>query len=242
MPGKKFKLNFKAFFINQKVRINSIFVLLALFFILSCDKEVNFEELPCQYIDFCYSSDEPHYLGEMSGNYITLGSDMINNNESIQEFISSKNYFDKSFQYQIKKDSEFGYKYVVLKLSKTCNCGEVTWILDDLKMNSIVDYAHYTIQTDNCGDPLELLGELCVDSYNNILLVSIREPQDTTALKNTIQETNTRLIGKLELFSNWYLVSADKNSEGDALEMANYFYETGLFDDCEPGLFKTAVK
>ena len=109
--------------------MNLILVILILFFIFSCDEHVKFDEASCQYIDYCYFNDEPYYLGEMSGNYITLGSETINSNKSIQEFINSQNYFDKSFQYQIKKESKFGYKYVVLKLSKTCNCGEVTWIL-----------------------------------------------------------------------------------------------------------------
>jgi hypothetical protein len=42
--------------------------------------------------------------------------------------------------------------------------------------------------------------------------------------------------------SNWFSLSADKNSQGDALEMDNYFLNTGLFNASEPDIIKLAVE
>jgi hypothetical protein len=42
--------------------------------------------------------------------------------------------------------------------------------------------------------------------------------------------------------NNWYILEADKNSQGDALQMANYFYETELFAACEPDIIKIPVE
>jgi hypothetical protein len=41
---------------------------------------------------------------------------------------------------------------------------------------------------------------------------------------------------------DWYSIYADKNSQGDALDLANYFYETGLFAASEPDIIKLVVE
>ena len=42
--------------------------------------------------------------------------------------------------------------------------------------------------------------------------------------------------------SDWYTLTADKNSLGDAMKMANFFYETELFKASEPDIIKIAVE
>lgn len=45
----------------------------------------------------------------------------------------------------------------------------------------------------------------------------------------------------LESNNNRFIIRADKNSAGDALEMANNFFRTGLFEYVEPDLFASYV-
>lgn len=40
----------------------------------------------------------------------------------------------------------------------------------------------------------------------------------------------------------WFELRATKNSNGDALKMANHFYKTGLFESSEPGISKYPVE
>ena len=57
-----------------------------------------------------------------------------------------------------------------------------------------------------------------------------------------ISETNTELVTQNEFMPKWFELRATKNSNGDALKMANYFYETGLFESAEPGISKYPVE
>jgi hypothetical protein len=123
-----------------------------------------------------------------------------------------------------------------------CNCGEIAWIIKDIKQNSIVNFAHYTIKTNDCSNDIwEPIGDLCVNSYSNLFNVKIKDINDLSALNKTVLETHTKIISKNQFMQDWYLLSADKDSNGDALQMANYFFETGLFAASEPDIIKVVI-
>jgi len=54
-----------------------------------------------------------------------------------------------------------------------------------------------------------------------------------------MQETNTRM--KQESYER-YIIIADKNSKGNALQMSNYFYETGKFLYAHPNFLAKIVQ
>jgi hypothetical protein len=206
-------------------------------------KNTNIKELQCNYIDFKYYNDEPSTLGEMSEDFILIGSDSTNSNNAIKDFVKTKEYLDHSYEFEILKDNNYPYKYYGLKLKNTSSCQEITWILNDLKESPIVAFAHYTMQTNNCVNLIgEAIGEQCVNSYSNIFYVKIKDANDTSDLNNTLLETDTWIREKNQFMDDWYSVFTDKNSKGDALEMANYFYETGLFAASEPDIIKIIVE
>jgi hypothetical protein len=219
---------------------------LILLMILGCEKveeDKGEEEFKCGYIDFKYYQDKPSFFGEMSGDYLLIGSDTNNIDSAIESFIESCEYFDQSYAFDIKKYNNYKYKQIVLKLSKTQNCSGISRIISELKKNDIVDYAHYTIQTDDCtNDIWESIGEKCVDSYSSIFYVKVKDTNNLSDLNKTIRETNTIIRNQNKFMSDWYSLIADKNSEGDALQMANYFYETGLFEVSEPDIIKMVVE
>jgi hypothetical protein len=217
-----------------------------LIILISCEKkkeDLKIDELPCEFIDHKYYNGEADPLGTFSGDYILIGSDTINSDISIRALISSKNYIDKDYEYEIHRAIDYGYKYACIKLSRTCNCNEVTWVINDLEKDFKIAFAHYTIQTDDCTNFIwEPIGEQCVDSYSNIFYVRVKNPNDLGDLDNIILQTNTQIIEQNQFMSNWFSLSADKNSKGDALEMANFFFSTGLFDSSEPDIIKVAVE
>ena len=223
--------------------LNLILVALVFTFILSCEKNVEINELPCNYNDFKYYNNEIYPLGQMSGDYILIGSDSSISDKLIRDLIKSKDIFNQSYDFKIHSDINYPYKYAGLKLNRNCSCGEISWILNDLKRNSIISFAHYTTQTNDCTNLIwENIGDLCVNSYSNIFYVKVKNPSDISDLNKILIDTHTRIRAQDRFMKDWYSIFADKNSQGDALEMANYFYETGLFAASEPNIIKLVVE
>lgn len=215
---------------------------LILILLSGCDKD-KVEENNCNYTDFKYYQDKPDRLGEMSGDYILIGSDSMNTDHEIKSFIESLEFIDHGFDFEIQKYIGYKYKQVVLKLSKTKDCAEITRLINEIQGNTLVAYAHYTIQTDDCTNLIEeTIGEKCVNSYSSLFYVKVKTPNDLSDLNETILKTNTKIIEQNEFMNDWFSLTADKNSKGDALQMANYFYETGLFAASEPDIIKLIVE
>lgn len=72
--------------------------------------------------------------------------------------------------------------------------------------------------------------------------VRLKTEKDTTKLKKLATNNGCVNLKKVELMPFWYSLKTNIDSKGNALEMANYFYETGLFSKVDPGFmldFKT---
>jgi hypothetical protein len=224
------------------MRKSLLFVGIILTLTFGCDKSENLNELPCSFVDFSYYDDEPQLIGEMSEDYILVGINSDVESSIFQELVNSKRYLDQNYNYEINSDAP-SYKYIGLKLLKNCSCEEIAWILEDLKKNSIILFAHYTIFSDDCTNlGFEPIGDVCVRSYSTYFYVKVKDVNDLSSLNETISETNTLLHEQNEFMNNWFTIYADKNSNGDACQMANYFYETGLFEACEPDIIQIVVE
>lgn len=217
-----------------------IIIVSASFLISGCERGENNEEYTCNFTSFYYTEGIPKLLGAMSGDYLLIGFDTINGDHAIREFIKSFDFFDQDYDFEIKKWSRYRYKHVILKFRNTQNCLAITRIISEINKNDIVDFTHFTIQTDNCQDLTGWpMGEKCVYSYHSTFYVILKDTSDLSDLNNTILETNTFIK---EQRVHTFILIADKNSKGDAMQMANYFYETGLFASSQPGINKNAVE
>lgn len=223
--------------------VTRIFYFIALFFLItSCTEDDNKEvQTACNFVNFKYYNNEQDLLGEMSEEYIVIAFDMINNDDLIASLIQSKEYLDQNYDYVINQQE--GYKYIALKLISENNCIEIINIIADLEQSEIVDYVHYAMQTDNCTNLIWIeIGQKCINSYSSFFNVRVIDENDLTDLNNIIQETNTVLDHQNQFMPKWFTLKADKNSNGDALQMANYFYETNLFEHSEPNITKIPVE
>lgn len=218
-------------------------ILLALLF-TGCKKDDDLTpQGDCEFIDFKYYKGEKDNLGEMSNNYILVGVDTTYSDNQIQNFISTITYLDQNYTYTIHKTGQYKFKEIPLRLKSSNNCEQIAHIISELEKNTIVSYVHYTMKTDNCENSIwEQIGNLCINSYGSNFYVKVFDENDLTNLNQKIAETKTELVKQVELMPKWFELRATKNSNGDALKMANYFYETGLFEHSEPGISKYSVE
>jgi hypothetical protein len=73
-------------------------------------------------------------------------------------------------------------------------------------------------------------------ALSNRFYVKLKNEEDFDILKNLAEEKKIEIYGNDRYQTLWYVLSCDKNSEGNALQMANFFYESGLFEAAEPEL------
>lgn len=68
--------------------------------------------------------------------------------------------------------------------------------------------------------------------YTENFIVELNKSEDLELLSQMITKTKTTLVSEVK--PNQYLIKTNVNSQGDALEMANYFHESSQFKLCIP--------
>ncbi|WP_299090758.1 S8 family serine peptidase [uncultured Bacteroides sp.] len=71
---------------------------------------------------------------------------------------------------------------------------------------------------------------------SHLFYVKLKSEKDKEKLIELATINNVEIIGFNEFMPLWYTLSCDNESAGDALQMANEFYESGLFEFAEPDL------
>ena len=224
---------------------NYILTLLVGISLISCsnDDETEPVQSSCDFINFKYYNGTQDDLGEMSNEYILIGIDTTFNDSEIQNFVSTLDIIDQNYDYTINTSGQYKFKEIPLKLNTSEDCGQITQIISDLNQNEIISYTHYTMDTDDCNNAIwEPMGNLCINSYGSSFFVKVFDENDLTDLNQIIIETNTELVGQNQFMAKWYELRATKESNGDGLAMANFFYESGLFEYSEVGISKYPVE
>lgn len=70
-------------------------------------------------------------------------------------------------------------------------------------------------------------------AVSELFYVKLKSENDYAKLERLAKSKICRLIGKVDYMPLWYVLEVSKGM--DVLDMANSFYETGLFDDIDPG-------
>ena len=73
-----------------------------------------------------------------------------------------------------------------------------------------------------------------VVGLSHFFYVKLKNDTDLTLLEKLAFENSIEIVGNNEFMPLWYILSCSNKSKGNALEMANLFYETMFFDICEP--------
>lgn len=85
------------------------------------------------------------------------------------------------------------------------------------------------------GDATEAYG------VSNLFYVKLKSRDDFGKLEELAKEYKVEILGDNKLLPLWFTLSCDKESAGDAIDMANTFYESGLFEHAEPDIMGAVI-
>lgn len=227
--------------LKLKVMKKLIFILLGLI-IFSCTKENQNQqsECDCRSELFYYTSGEKEFLDSMLlSNYLTIGFIHSANNEEIISQINQHEIFKPITESNIFEQSEkYLYNIVFVQTKSDYTCSEMKRIIQMLEMNSLIAFANLTFKS-----TLWFGGEYAdIMAITDEFMVKIKDINDLSGFYSVLKETNTTIKrDSLFGYKDVYMISANKYSKGDALQMSKYFYETGKFVWANPNFWDVGL-
>jgi len=225
---------------KTSIRFNIYFLILLI--LASCTKEeelgkidkLNYE-INC--VDdstyFYYTNDYEKIYLELSTICITIKfTEKVNQN--FFNYLIEKNIGLDSITY-IVEDNNLAFGW----LTSNFTCEETKILLLNLAKESKVSCvnANFTLLDDND-----------INSKNNNLdsivgltdefIVKLKSSTPSSYLNSLVSETKTRIIKVTDLY---YLISADKYSTQNSLELSRLFYETDKFEYSHPNFIMNAI-
>lgn len=77
-------------------------------------------------------------------------------------------------------------------------------------------------------------------TLSHLFNVKLKQESDIEKLNNLAQINHVRVIGEDSNLPLWWTLACTETTDGDALKMANLFYESGLFDESCPDIMPTS--
>ena len=74
-----------------------------------------------------------------------------------------------------------------------------------------------------------------ITKLSRLFYVKLKADSDYSKLVSTSNLNKVAIVGSVPNCDKWYELEVNKNSLGNSMEMANLFWETGLFDKIDPG-------
>jgi serine protease len=64
--------------------------------------------------------------------------------------------------------------------------------------------------------------------------IKLKNENDFATLQQIAIQKNVQIVKQVPYMPNWYILSLNKTTIGNSIDLTNYFYETGLFADVDP--------
>ena len=216
---------------NFVLNLSVVFALLTM---VSCQKEIvkpNELDGQTQTLDgrkpsttctdyFYYYNDMPSALGQVNLNQIIIGFEDGLSLQEKQNFIANYTFLDSI----IYNSTSGSADVTTVTLKPGLTCLDVENNLKLLAQQAGVRYANPTFKP--AGSVYEYLG------VTNQFLVTLKSTASYTDLQQLATKTKTQIVG--QLYGQTYILSAVKTSNGNALEMANYFHTNSKVEYAEP--------
>lgn len=121
----------------------------------------------------------------------------------------------------------------VKAMSKATKAKSLKWCIvqngnayiKDLTKSSDIEYSAPFFENIDDGEEVGI---------SHLFYVKLKTKEDRDLLIDLASKLKVEVLGNNEYMPLWYTLSCDVNSAGNSLQMANAFYESGLFEAAEP--------
>ena len=188
---------------------------------------------------FYYVSDEKRFLDDIFLNdWLLVGFESQVQDTEIVNYINQTGLFNSVDANQIFNHacSEDDYHMMFVNTKKPQTCSQLKEIILTIEKASIVAYASLSFKGQFCR------GFVCSDfmAFSHYFLVAVKDKDDLDDLYSVAQETNTWIKGPNQFNSDLFILRANKNSKGNAIQMIQYFQETGKFVYADPNFINVS--
>ncbi|MBX0332187.1 hypothetical protein K3G39_02950 [Pontibacter sp. HSC-14F20] len=177
-------------------------------------------DIPCTAHTYYYNGAEKS-LGTVYNGMILLSFSDEVNDEQKAITAAGRHGFIEALGQPIQSNSARLYP---AKLAPGLNCQQVEVALSEILKNPAVAYAAPYFETAG--------GQLLGVSNEFIVVVEGGRQPAAQVLKGLSEATKTEIVSALS--DNTFVMRANKNSRGNALEMANFFYKQPRIKHAEP--------
>ncbi|MCK0157664.1 S8 family peptidase [Cellulophaga sp. F20128] len=172
---------------------------------------------------------------------------------------TSDYYYYKSKKVNLNKINT--RQYILTKLGKRLNeiefkLGQDGFALEKIIPNNVKETFSKSRKSNEYGNWAIIKGERTLENYDwiiykapffktednievglsHLFYVKLKNEKDKEILYQIAKKKNVEVLGHNEFMPLWYTLACSKDSEGNALQMANYFFETGKFSASEPDI------
>ncbi|MDR3365812.1 MAG: hypothetical protein LBO71_02455 [Prevotellaceae bacterium] len=213
----------------------------ALLTLLSCEPDYDIVdgEAGCDCREELYYSygDEKVFLDSLFLNdYLLVGFENQDRSEKVIDLINETGMFHATGKSDIFRNSqEDSHSLLLVQTLTPKTCSQLKKIIEQLENNPDVAFSNLTFKGTFC------IGFDCSDVmiYTDEFTVKVKDENNLSDLQDIAKETNTKIKEQNKFMPDVYILSADKTSKGNSLQMSNYFYETGKFVYVEPNFIET---
>ena len=90
-------------------------------------------------------------------------------------------------------------------------------------------------QQDYVLDVEPVVGDSVTTNVSRLFYVQLHSHDDYPFLESMANRSGTTIVEQISFSNKWYELRVDKNSNGNSVEVANQFWETGHFANVDPG-------
>ena len=188
---------------------------------------------------FCGKFQREYLCERLSFNRLLVGFYVEVDNAEIVNFLNQTKMFEPVDENDIDRDPYFeSWKknlsaLLWVKTQETQTYTQLNEMIDSLKMSPLVKLAELTfyLEPGTIENPL-------LAAYPHYIYLQVKDKNDLSDLYAVMEETNTWINYHHADFidGDIFAIGVDKNSKGNARQMANYFLETGKFVQARPML------
>ncbi len=195
-------------------------------FILLLISQFVFTALNAQSDYYYWYDNQKIYLDKISDKKFVIIDDAINDRIGLKQFLDIDGATIVDFERSNVLNTINAYE----SLRSTENY----WAI--IESSDIADIASTDHENILYEAPFYTTAEGIEVGLSHLFYVRLRDEKDIVKLEQLAKQKNVEILGNNYYMPLWFTLSTSQQSKGNALEMANYFYETELFSTTQPNL------